>query len=163
MSSTFCPTYSSCAAFLPTCGPTTDRGSSPRRCRNGSQLSVSRPLTSRGANLGRTATSRASTPCLRDEAAQRRIFYTLRETRIVIESCRRHYNTIRPPRLNRIQATSTRGVRARLRRVAGCATPTGSAGHAGATANLKLTFHLDHSAGADHSGSQDKLESANFG
>src|SRR5262249_52092708 len=52
------------------------------------------------------------------------------------------------PRLNRIQATSTRGVRARIRRVAGCATPTGSAGHAGATANLKLTFHLDHSAGA---------------
>src|SRR6516164_3870326 len=39
---------------------------------------------------------------------------------------------------------------ARIRRVAGCATPTGSAGHAGATANLKLTFHLDHSAGADH-------------
>jgi hypothetical protein len=34
--------------------------------------------------------------------------------------------------------------------VAGCAPPTGSAGHAGATANLKLTFHLDHSAGADH-------------
>src|SRR5262245_18381689 len=29
-------------------------------------------------------------------------------------------------------------------------TPTGSARHAGATANLKLTFHLDHSAGADH-------------
>src|SRR5262249_31573514 len=54
------------------------------------------------------------------------------------------------PRLNRIQATSARGVRARIRRVAGCATPTGSAGHAGATANLKLTFHLDHSAGADH-------------
>jgi hypothetical protein len=38
---------------------------------------------------------------------------------------------------------------ARLRRVAGCATPTGSACHAGATVNLKLTFHLDHSAGAD--------------
>ncbi len=32
---------------------------------------------------------------------------------------------------------------------AGCATPTSSAGHAGATAKLKLTFHLDHSAGAD--------------
>src|SRR5262249_40755888 len=54
-------------------------------------------------------------------------------------------------RLNRIQATSTRGVRARIRRVAGCATPIGSAGHAGATANLKLRFHLDHSAGADQS------------
>src|SRR5262249_13602345 len=34
-------------------------------------------------------------------------------------------------------------------RVAGCATPTGSTGHAGATANLKLTFHLEDSAGAD--------------
>src|SRR5437660_7531074 len=54
------------------------------------------------------------------------------------------------PRLNRIQATSSRGVRACIRRVAGCATPTGSVGHAGATANLKLTFQLDHSAGADH-------------
>jgi hypothetical protein len=43
--------------------------------------------------------------------------------------------------LTRLQATSTRGVRARLRRVAGCATSTGFAGHAGATANLKLTFH----------------------
>jgi hypothetical protein len=52
-------------------------------------------------------------------------------------------------RLTWIQAPSTGGVRACLRRVAGCATPTGSAGHAGATANLKLTFHLDHSAGAD--------------
>jgi hypothetical protein len=51
--------------------------------------------------------------------------------------------------LNPIQATSTRGVCACIRRVAGCATPTGSAGHAGATANLKLTFHLDHSVGAD--------------
>ncbi len=27
------------------------------------------------------------------------------------------------------------------------ATPPDSAGHAGATANLKLTFHVDHSAG----------------
>jgi transposase InsO family protein len=70
---------------------------------------------------------------LRDELLNGEIFYTLREGQIVIE----------------IQATSTRGVRARIRRVAGCATPTGSAGHAGATANLKLTCHLDHSAGAD--------------
>jgi putative tryptophan/tyrosine transport system substrate-binding protein len=43
-------------------------------------------------------------------------------------------------------------------RVAGCATPTSSAGHAGATANLKLTFHLDHSAAADHK-SLDRLPS----
>src|SRR5262245_53571640 len=51
--------------------------------------------------------------------------------------------------LARLQATSTRGICPCLRRVAGCATPPGSAGHASATANLKLTFHLDHSAGAD--------------
>src|SRR5436190_9969766 len=54
------------------------------------------------------------------------------------------------PRLTWIQTTCAGGVRARLRRVAGCATPSGSAGHAGETANLELTFHLDHSAGADH-------------
>jgi hypothetical protein len=40
-----------------------------------------------------------------------------------------------------------------LRRVAGCATPSGYAGHAGETAHLKLIFHLDHSAGADQHGS----------
>ena len=57
---------------------------------------------------------------LRDELLNGEIFYTLREAQS-----------------------------ARIRRVAGCATPTGSAGHAGATANLKLTFHLYHSEGAD--------------
>jgi hypothetical protein len=40
---------------------------------------------------------------------------------------------------------------------AGCATPTGSSGHAGATANLKLTFHLDHSAGADQPNDRDDV------
>ena len=79
---------------------------------------------------------------LRDELLNGEIFYTLREAQIVIESWRRHYKHDQAPRLNRIQATSTRGVRARIRHPAGCATPTGSAGHAGATANLKLTFHL---------------------
>jgi hemolysin activation/secretion protein len=37
------------------------------------------------------------------------------------------------PRLTWIQATRAGGVHARLRRVAGCATPSGSAGHAGET------------------------------
>jgi putative transposase len=78
---------------------------------------------------------------LRDELLNGEIFYTLREAQIVIDQA---------PRLNRIQATCARGVRACIRRVAGCAAPTGSASHADATANLKLTFHLDHSAGADH-------------
>src|SRR5262249_15910005 len=53
--------------------------------------------------------------------------------------------------LARLQATSTRGVPARLRRVAGCAARTGSDGHPAATANLKLTFHLDHPVGANQS------------
>jgi len=50
-------------------------------------------------------------------------------------------------RIARIQVAST--VCPCLRRVAGCATPTGSAGHASATACLKLTFHLDHSVGTN--------------
>jgi hypothetical protein len=43
----------------------------------------------------------------------------------------------------------SRGVRARPCRVAGRAPSNGCAGHAGAQANLKLTFQLDHSVGAD--------------
>ena len=84
---------------------------------------------------------------LRDELLNGEIFHALREAQIVIESWRRHYNTItasigyKPPAPEVFVPA--------LRRVAGCATPTGSAGHAGATAKLKLTFHLDHSAGAD--------------
>src|SRR5262249_20718699 len=52
-------------------------------------------------------------------------------------------------RIARIQAASTGGICPCLRRMAGCATPPGSAGHASATASLKLTFHLDHSVGAN--------------
>jgi transposase InsO family protein len=68
---------------------------------------------------------------LRDELLNGEIFYTLREAQASIG--------YKPPAPER--------VRAYIRRVAGCATPTGHASHAGATANLKLTFHLDHSAG----------------
>ena len=58
-------------------------------------------------------------------------FYTWREAQIVIESWRRHYNTIRP--------------HASL----GFKSPAKSAfaGHAGETAYLKLTFHLDPLSG----------------
>jgi hypothetical protein len=47
--------------------------------------------------------------------------------------------------------------------VAGYATSARAAGYAGATANLKLTFHLDHSAGADQTRLQktvDQLQAA---
>src|SRR5262249_19704271 len=57
-------------------------------------------------------------------------------------------------RLTWIQATGTGGIRARLRRVACCAIPSASTGHAGETANLKLTFHLDHTEGADQIGAE---------
>jgi transposase InsO family protein len=77
---------------------------------------------------------------LRDELLDGEIFYTLREAQIVIESWR----------AAQLQATCTGSVRTSLRRVAGCATSTGFAGHASAPANSQLTFQLDHSVGADH-------------
>jgi hypothetical protein len=43
-------------------------------------------------------------------------------------------------------AVSHNAAFSRIRRVAGSASATGSAGHAGAKADVKLTFHLDHSA-----------------
>ena len=72
---------------------------------------------------------------LRDELLNGEIFYTLREAQI--------------SRVARIQGAGTRSVRACFRSVAGCAPSTGSAGHAGATADLELTFNTDHSVGAD--------------
>ena len=85
---------------------------------------------------------------LRDELLNGEIFYTLREAQIVIESWRRHYNTIRPHASIGYKPPAPE-VFVPAFAAWPCATPTGSAGHAGATANLKLTFHLDHSAGAD--------------
>ena len=87
---------------------------------------------------------------LRDELLDGEIFYTLREAQIVIESWRRHFNTIRPHELLGYNAR-TGSVRACLCRVTGCATPISFASHAlaSATANSQLTFHLNHSMGAD--------------
>src|SRR5262249_22549056 len=70
--------------------------SQPRPCRNGSWLSVPRLPTSSGAAPGRTATFESFNARLRDELLNGEIFYSLREAQIVIESWRRHYNTIRP-------------------------------------------------------------------
>ena len=74
---------------------------------------------------------------LRDELLDGEIFYTL------ARGPDRHRELATPLQrdpaacLARLSSPSTGGVRARLRRVAGCATPTSSAGHApaGATAN----------------------------
>jgi hypothetical protein len=65
---------------------------------------------------------------------------------------RRHYNTIGPhaslgykPPAPEVFLPAFAAWPAALPR-------PGSAGHPGPTANLKLTFHLDHSAGADQCG-----------
>ena len=84
---------------------------------------------------------------LRDELLNGEIFYTLREAQIVIETWRRQYDTIRPHALIGYKPPAPEVLVPAFAAWAGCATPTGSAGHAGATAKLKLTFHLDHSAG----------------
>src|SRR6476620_3435064 len=74
-----------------------------------------------------------------------RLFYTLREAQIVIESWRRYYNTIRPhaslgykPPAPEVFVPAFAAWPAALRRPAPPATLA-------ATASLKLTFHLDHS------------------
>jgi transposase InsO family protein len=92
---------------------------------------------------------------LRDELLNGEIFYSLREAQIVIESWRRRYAASlqcrSAARLSGLQTASTGGLRSRVRRVSGCATSIGSAGHAGATASTELSFHLDHSIKAGHS------------
>jgi putative transposase len=86
---------------------------------------------------------------LRDELLDGEIFYSLREGQIVIESWRRHYNSVRPhaslgykPPAPEVFVPALAAWPAALRRPAPPATL--------AQANLKLTFDLDHSAGADH-------------
>src|SRR6516162_9041980 len=135
-------------AFLLTSAPTTDRSSWPRPCRNGSRLPAPRPLTSSGAVLGRTATSRVSTRAFATSCSTAKS--STRSERPELSSRAGGATTTRSGRTPHLDTSHQhRSVRARLRRVAACATPSGS-GHAGETANLKLTFHLDHSAGADH-------------
>src|ERR1700726_5209153 len=56
--------------------------------------------------------------------------------------------------LDRLPGSGPGGVRASARRMAGCATPPSSAGHAsaGAKTRPKLTFKPDHQSGADQLG-----------
>src|SRR5262245_60878393 len=129
-------------------GPIMDPSSAPRPSKLGSPLSAPRLPTSSRAVLGRTATSRASTRACAMSCSMARSSTPSTKLR----SSSKAGGPLQYDQaacLTRLQATSTRGVHARLRRVAGCATSTGFAGHAGTTANLKLTFHPDHSMGAD--------------
>jgi Integrase core domain len=91
---------------------------------------------------------------LRDELLNGEIFYTLQEAEIIIESWRRHYNTVRPHASIGYRAPAPEVFVPALAALAGCATPTRSASHApaGAIADPKLTW--DHSGGPDHRGAE---------
>ena len=62
---------------------------------------------------------------LRDELLDGEIFYSLREAQIVIESWRRHYNTIRPHQSLGYKPPAPEVFVPAFRRGAGCARPTG--------------------------------------
>jgi transposase InsO family protein len=86
---------------------------------------------------------------LRDELLNGEIFYTLREAQIVIKAC--DATTTRSG-LTRRSDTSRRHQKCSCL-PSGCGRlrfSTGCAGHAGATADLKLTLNTNHSVGADH-------------
>jgi transposase InsO family protein len=72
------------------------RSSWLRPFRTGSKLWAPRPPTSPRAHPGRTATHESFNARLRDELLHGEIFYSLREAEIILESWRRHYNTVRP-------------------------------------------------------------------
>ena len=151
-SSTCSRTCSSCAACPGTSDPTMARSSSPRRCRTwiaavGAKTAYIAPGSPWENGYVESFNAR-----LRDELLNGEIFYTLQggaDRHRKLAAPLQH----RPPaRLAGLPAAGSGGVRASLRRMAGCATPTSSAGHApaGATANHELTFHPDHPMGADH-------------
>ena len=66
-----------------------------------------------------------------------------------------------PPGLMPHSRTDHQHVCARIRRAAGFATSTGSAGHAGTTASSRLTFHPVHSMKAGQSAPSSAPEGAN--
>ena len=82
---------------------------------------------------------------LRDELLDGEIFYSLREAQVIIENWGRHYNNIRPHTSLGYRPPAPEVLRAGLRRFAGCAHPTSSAGQAprGATPHAHLTSNTD--------------------
>jgi hypothetical protein len=91
---------------------------------------------------------------LRDELLNGEIFYTMKEARIVIESWRRHYNTVRPHFIVELQTAGPGGPA-----MAGCATWTSFADHpvVATKAGDALTSNLDHLMG---SGQRDRHQAS---
>ena len=86
---------------------------------------------------------------LRDELLNGESFHSLREAEVVIESWRRHYNTVRPHASLGFRPPAPEVV---LPALAWPAAPTGPAHHTnrGAQTDAALTFAADHSVGAGH-------------
>jgi len=88
---------------------------------------------------------------LRDELLVGKIFYSLKEAQIVIESWRRNYNAVRPHAFLGYRPPAPEVLVPAFAAWPAALTPTRFTGHAtrGATLNHELTFHPDHPAGAD--------------
>jgi hypothetical protein len=153
-SSTRWRTCSCYAAFRGTSDPTTAPSSWPKPCRTGSQPSAQARPTSHAAARGRTASSRASMhACVTS--------FSMGDLLLAPRGADRHRMLATPLQcrsaacLHRRSGSRPGGVRARTRHMAGCASPTNSAGHAptGATTNPKLPSQPDHPTGADQGAS----------
>ena len=109
-------------------------------------------LTSNPAVPGRTVTLKASMLAARRTAQWRDLLHATRSSdlhRELASPLQRRSATCIAWLQAWLQAGGTRSLCAGILRVAGCAMPTGSAGHAGETTNSKLTFHPGHSMKAD--------------
>ncbi len=86
---------------------------------------------------------------MRDELLNGEIFYTLKEAQIIIESWRRHYNTIRPHGALGYKPPAPEVFVPAMTTLADCARPTGSGGQATrrAEADPALILNSDHLVG----------------
>ncbi len=87
---------------------------------------------------------------LRDELLDGEIFYSLAEAKIVIESWRRHYNTVRPHGSLGYKPPAPEVFVPALAARAAARPRTRSAALASPEPVLELTFQMDPSVGADH-------------
>ena len=91
---------------------------------------------------------------LRDELLDGEIFYSLAEAKIVIESWRRHYNTVRPHGSLGYKPPAPEVFVPALAARAAARPRTRSAALASPEPVLELTFQMDPSVGADHRAGQ---------
>ena len=115
-----------------------------KACAEWIQRSAQKPPTSPWAAPGRTDTSRASTHAYAMNCSTAKIFYTLREAQIVIESWRRHFNTIRPHASLGYKPPAPEVVPAFAAWPAALRQPASRSPTLAPEAGLELTLHLDH-------------------